>query len=286
MKDITIIVLTKNEELNIENCIKSVKEHATRVCVIDSGSEDQTCLIAKSLGADVYYNKFINHSSQFNWALDNVEIKTKWVMKLDADERIPELLWDELDHLMNESEQNDVNGIVLEAWLYFLGKKLRFGGSKKRKLMVFKFGTARIENRRMDEHAILNSGKSIYARNKFIHYDFKNINHFFNKLNWYATKEMQDYLDSISNSNPPNLGDKQILKTRYRKFKIYYKFPRFIRSSLLFIYFYYFKLGFLDGKIGYIYNYSYHRMYRQIVDFKIYEHIRNNSPIEEVGDLR
>ena len=80
--DVTVIILTKNEELNIENCIRSAENFAQRVVVVDSGSTDKTCEIAKKLGADVYIHPFENYSKQFNWALDHVNIKTKWTFHI------------------------------------------------------------------------------------------------------------------------------------------------------------------------------------------------------------
>lgn len=286
MASLTAIILTKNERLNIGDCIDSIREIVERIVVVDSYSDDGTPEIAKKLGADVYQNKFINYSNQFNWALDNTNISTKWVLRLDADERFTKKLSSEVEKLMKENEKTDVNGIVLNSWLYFLGKRLRYGASNKRKLMVFKNGVGRIENRRMDEHTILLSGRSISAKNKYLHYDFKNIDIFIRKLNWYATREMQDYIDYANKKSIEDLKDSKINKTRFKKFKIYYKFPLFFRTKLLFIYFYIFKFGFLDGKVGFIYNYLYTRFYRLLVDIKIYEQKKYNNDFEETGDLK
>jgi glycosyltransferase involved in cell wall biosynthesis len=286
MIDITAIVLTKNESKNIEDCIKSIFKFAKRILIVDSYSDDDTCSLAKSLGAEVHMNKFINYATQFNWALDNLSIKTKWVLRLDADERFTPELEKEIENLVLLNENTDTNGIVLDNFLFFMGKKLKYGASRKRKLMIFKYGIGRIEDRRMDEHTILLTGKSTTAKNRYLHYDFKNIDIFIKKLNWYATREMQDYIEYKSKTTIVNLHDKHIQKTRFRKFKIYYRFPLFFRSFLLFFYFYIIKLGFLDGKPGYIYNYLYTRFYRLLVDIKIYEQMRFNRVFTETGDLK
>ena len=73
---------------------------------------------------------------------------------------------------------------------------------------------------------------------------------------------------------------------RKKKFGFYYKFPLFIRSWLLFIYNYIFRLGFLDGKEGFIYNYMYHRWYRALVDAKIYEQMKFPKEFEKTGALK
>lgn len=85
MLDLTVIILTKNEEKNIKKCIDSFKGIAKRFVVVDSFSTDNTESICSELGIDFYQNKFINHAKQFNWALDNTNISTEWVMRIDAE---------------------------------------------------------------------------------------------------------------------------------------------------------------------------------------------------------
>lgn len=287
MIDVTVVILTKNEEINLTDCINSTNGFAKRVVVVDSFSTDKTEEIARKLGADFYQNKFIDYATQFNWALDNTRINTKWTFRLDADERLTPELCLELTSLVEKHNDDDVNGVTMEAWLYFMGKKIKHGCHNKRKLMLFKTGIGRIEERKMDEHTILSKGKSIYARQRFIHYDFKDITHWINKMNWYATREMQDYYEFKSGkSQIINEQDTMIKTTRKKKYGFYYRLPMFFRSWLLFVYYYIFKLGFLDGKEGFIYHWMYHRWYRALVDAKILEQKLTNKSFEETGDLK
>lgn len=287
MIDVTAIILTKNEEKNIKDCIESLDGFAKRVVVVDSFSDDKTEDIAKEQGADFYQNKFINYSKQFNWGIDNTDIKTKWILRIDADERLTPKLCEELSQLVEIHDNDNVNGIIMESWLFFLGKKIKHGCHNKRKLMLFKTGFGRIEDRRMDEHTVLSCGKCVCAKNRFIHYDFKDLNHWINKMNWYATREMQDYYE-FKNGKVQDISesDKVIAKTRKKKFGFYYKLPLFFRCWLLFIYNYIFRLGFLDGKKGFVYHWMYHRWYRTLVDAKILEQKINPKPFEETGDLK
>lgn len=285
-QDVTFIILTKNEEINLPDCLESIKNIAKRIVIVDSQSTDQTVKIAKKYGADVYEHKFENYARQFNWAIDNTNITTKWTFRLDADERLTPELCKELTYLMKIHENDNINGITMEAWLYFMGRKIKHGCHNKRKLMLFKTGIGRIEDRKMDEHTILLKGTDVYAQERFIHYDFKDMTHWINKMNWYATRETQDYFDYIDGKKSDIKGDSTITRTRKNKFGIYYKFPIFIRSHLLFIYYYFFKLGFLDGKEGFVYHYMYHRWYRTLVDSKILEHKITNKTFEETGDLK
>ena len=105
--------------------------------------------------------------------------------------------------------------------------------------------------------------------------------HWINKMNWYATREMQDYFDFINGKNCDIDGDSTISSTRKNKFGVYYRFPIFLRSHLLFIYYYIFRLGILDGKEGFVYHYMYHRWYRTLVDAKILEQELINKSLKK-----
>lgn len=168
MQDVTILILTKNEELNLPDCLESVKGFAKR-CVVDSYSSDRTKEIALKYGADFFEHKFENYARQFNWGLNNTNITTKWTFRLDADERLTPALCKELDQLMTEHADDDVNGFTMEASLFFMGREMKHGGPQKRKLMLFKTGIGRVENRKMDEHTILSSGHALSCKNKFRH---------------------------------------------------------------------------------------------------------------------
>lgn len=289
MIDVTAVILTKNEEINLPDCLRSLQGFARRIVVVDSFSTDRTEEIARAAGADFYQNPFVNYATQFNWAIDHTDITTKWTLRIDADERFTPALCEELEALTEQHADDDVNGVTMEAWLYFMGKKIRHGCHNKRKLMLFKTGVGRIENRKMDEHTLLSSGRSIACKQRFIHYDFKDMTHWVNKMNWYATREMQDYFAFTQNDGKEDIdrqNDQNISAQRAKKFGIYYKFPMFCRSRLLFLYYYVFKLGFLDGKEGFVYHWMYHRWYRCLVDAKILEQKKNPKPFEETGDLK
>lgn len=285
MQDITAIILTKNEEDNLKDCLESLKGFASRAAVIDCGSIDATVEIAHSYGADVFVHPFETHARQFNWALDNVGITTKWCLRIDADERLTPELCTELSQLMQQHADDDVNGISMKAWLFFMGRRFKHGGDMKHKLMVFKTGIGRIEDRWIDEHAVLLEGRSVEAKNRFHHYDYKDMTYYINKLNWYASREAQDYWEQTHGAQEVNLANAEITNTRKLKFGVYYKFPMFFRSWLLFIYFYIFKLGFLDGREGLIYHYLYSRWYRFLVDAKIYERKQNGKQEEKAGAI-
>lgn len=279
MTDLTAIILTKNEELNIEACIRSIQGLAERIVVIDSFSTDKTREIAGGLGAEVHEHEFINYSKQFLYALNHMDIQTTWVLRIDADERLTDKSREEIERLCEENMDTDVNGIILRFEVTFLGKKLRHGGIYPfRKLLVFKYGKGTIEDRHMDEHIVLFGGRSIEAKEDCEHHDYKDLNHFINKHNWYAGREVQDYIQNtaLRQESGKELNRKAGLK-RFIKFHIYYKLPMGMRAHLYYLYRYYIRLGFLDGKEGKIYAFLQAYWYRYLVDAKIYEYQKNQK---------
>ncbi len=271
MADITAIVLTRNEEVNIERCLNSVRGLCRRMVVVDSGSTDRTVELAKACGAEVFFHEFEYYARQFNWGLDNCGVDTKWVIRIDADEQFPPELCAEIEEQMAAHDGDDVNGMTLEATYFFMGKALTHG-SKKRKLMVFKNGIGRIEDRRRDAHTILSRGDSVSLKHNFLHYDFKDLDNFIGRYNWYATREAMDYMDWKRGRLDADVDDPEIQRKRRKKYGVYYKFPKFLRAFLWFNANYFLRGGFLDGKEGFIYHVLSSFWYRFVVDAKIYEY--------------
>ena len=129
MKNLSIIILTLNEEKHIYRCIKSLHLFAKDIFIVDSFSTDRTIEIAQDLGAKVYQNKWPgNHAIQFQWGLDNCPVETEWVMKMDADEYItPELSAEILDKL--SFLPKDISGIHIKRVLKAESLKLDYFGS-------------------------------------------------------------------------------------------------------------------------------------------------------------
>lgn len=272
MADLTAIILTKNEEKNIEECILSIRDVAKRIVVIDSFSTDATATLARKLGAEVYEHEFINYSKQFTYGVETAQVKTKWILRFDADERLTESGAEELERLCEENQDTDVNGIVLRFKVNFMGKDLRHGGIYPfRKLLVFKNGKGNIENRNMDEHIILSEGRSVEMKEDCLHHDYKDLTRWIDKHNWYASREVLDYYQFRQDAEDGKELDRKAKLKRKIKFGIYYKLPMGFRAHLYYWYRYYIKLGFLDGKEGKIFAFMQAYWYRYLVDAKIYE---------------
>ena len=278
MADLTAIILTRNEENYIAECIESIKSIAKRIVVVDSFSEDKTVEIAKEAGAEVHQHEFFNYAKQYMYAVEIANVKTTWILRIDADERLTAESAEELEKLCNENENTSVSGIELRFYNMFLGKPMMHGGMYPwKKLSVYKTGIGNIEDRNMDEHIILKSGTIKEAKKDSIHLAFRGLTFFTNKCNWYSTREAMDYFEQkkVSTSNAD-------FKTRL-KMKLYYKLPLGFRSWL---YRYYIRLGFLDGKEGKIFAFLHAYWYRFLVDAKIYEHEKMGTEFKPTGALK
>ena len=264
-------IISDIEEKNIGDCIRSIQPIVKRIVVVDSFSTDKTVEIAKELGVEVLQHEFVNQAQQFIYAQNTLYIQTKWVFRIDADERLTEKSAAELEELTQKHSDDDVNGIIVRFEVSFMGKRLRHGGVYPfKKLLVFKCGTAHMENRNMDEHIVLDEGKSIEMKNDCLHQDFKSLYEWIDKHNKYSNREVLDYFDGEKAQESSTLNKSARFKRRV-KFKFYYKLPMGLRARLYYWYRYYFKLGFLDGREGKIFAFLQAYWYRFLVDAKIYE---------------
>lgn len=275
MADLTAIILTYNEEKNIKGCINSLRNVAKRVVVVDSGSTDNTIAYAKELGADVLEHpmKPFLYAKQFLYGMDNADIKTKWVFRIDADEELTEESAAEIEQLCNENENTDVNGIVVRFEVNFMGRPLRHGGIYPfKKLLIFKYGKGNIEDRQMDEHIVLFEGTSVEVKHDSLHHDYKDLSAWIAKHNNYSSREAMDYYLAGDHNGEENSGYSMPVRIkRFIKYHIYYKLPMGFRAHLYYWYRYYVKLGFLDGREGKIFAFLQAYWYRFLVDAKLYE---------------
>lgn len=283
--DITAIILTKNEEINIVECIKSIKKIVKRIVVVDSFSDDNTVELAEKNGAEVYQHPFENYAKQYMYAVEIAQIDTVWTLRIDADERLTEDSADELSKLCRKNMDTDVTGIVLRFKKNFLGKDLYHGGVYPwKKMNCYKTNYGEIEDRSMDEHIVLSKGKVIDMKNDCLHFDFKNLEFFVNKHNWYSSRETVDYFENIEKNRKKSR--KELDFKTWFKMNFYYKLPLGMRAHIYYIYRYYFKLGFLDGKEGKIYAFLQAYWYRYLVDAKIYESEVMGTRYKGKGELK
>lgn len=275
MLNISTIILTYNEEIHIERCIRNAQQFSSKVFVVDSYSTDNTVAIAESLGAIVYQNKWENnHAKQFNWGLDTLPIATEWVFRLDADEYLTDELIAEL-HQYVPALTDDIAGVIMERKMVFLGRQINRGNVQWNMLRLFRYGLGKCEDRWMDEHIVLHEGRPIQLKNCFVDDNRNPLGWWIQKHNGYAIREAIDLLDIeyglIHKSSSENTHLSADAATKRQKKLKYARMPLFWRSTMYFIYRYFFKLGFLEGKEGFLWHFLQGWWYRTLVDAKIYE---------------
>lgn len=274
MFDLTVIILTKDEKLHIERCLKRLDGIASRVIVVDCHSTDGTQEIARSLGAEVVEHKWPgNQAAQFNWAIDNLKIDTEWILRLDADEYLlPELIDEIKQKLPLISE--DVNGVVFKRRHIFLDKWMKGGIYPVKMLRIFRNGHGRYEQRMMDEHIKLLGGKTIEFDNDFCDHNLNNISWFCKKHVDYAIREAAEMLNTeynLSGNAVIEDGLAEQANKKHKRKQAYIKKPLFWRSFAYFLYRYFLKGAWRDGKEGFLFTFIQGWWYRTLVDAKIFE---------------
>lgn len=266
MANISLIVLTKNEELNLRKCLKSVEGLVSEIIIVDSKSADKTVEIGEEFGAKIFDHEFKNQAEQFNWALEQTHPAGDWIMRLDADEELlPELKSEISGKLSGAAE--DIGGFYAKRRNMFMGRWIKYGGYYPTWLLrIFRNGWGKSEEREMDEHIILLRGKAEKLENDFMDNNLKGLGFWKEKHRGYAVREARTYLTEAKESVGGEPGRKRDLKMN-----VYYKFPPFLRVVFYFLYRYIFLLGFLDGWRGTKFHLLQGFWYRWLVDVKILE---------------
>ena len=300
MVDLTVVILTKNEERNLRKCIESFRCIAKRFVIVDSFSTDKTELLCNDLdkelrkigsGLDFYKNKWVDYATQLNWGLTMTNITTEWSMRMDADEELTEDLADEINSGL-DALPADINGVILRRRLIFMGRWIKHGGRYPEFLLrIFRTGKAYCEHKIMDEHMILSEGRAVTFRHDLIDNNQKDLEWWTAKHNWYSSREVLDHQMTSENRTDRSLESSgrstaQAALKRRIKNSGYYRLPKFMRAHLYFIYRYYFKLGFLDGREGKIFHFLQAYWYRFLVDAKMYQCEKNGTKMEQQGDLK
>ncbi len=284
MVPVAAIVTTRNEELNIARCLRSLQGWIPEVYVIDSESTDATCEIAAREGATVVslpyeHGKIIPWI--FQWGLDNLPIQQEWVLILEADQAIPESLKMEMIRLF-EREKIVENGFYIKKRQVFRGHVLRFGGyGSKYLLKLFRRAKGQLDVREQDTRVYI-EGEVGYLRHPLHESNAKedSILFYLEKHLRYADAFAHEEVDRRENgwkwkAAPKLFGtpDQRVLwlKTRY------YKAPLYWRPMIYFLYRYILRLGILDGKQGFIFHFLQAFWFRLIVDIRLEELLRGKD---------
>lgn len=224
MNKLSAIIPTYNEEHNIIDAIKSV-DFANEIIIVDSFSTDNTIKLAKPLVTKILQREYKNSAAQKNWAIP--QAKYKWVIILDADERISNILKEEIINKINHDSKH--SGFWIKRDNYFMQKKVFFSGWQGDKVIrLFKRDECRYEKKHV--HAeITTRGKIGMLNGKIIHNTFKTKEDYLKKLKRYAKWQAKDYHLKVN--------------------QITY-FHTIIKPIIRFFKHYILQLGILDGYIG------------------------------------
>lgn len=276
MNSITVVILTFNESLHLQRCIDSIRPLTHDIVVVDSLSTDDTVEIAQKNGLTVLERAWENnHSTQFNWALEQLPTETHWIFRIDADEVLTPALVEEIKEAML-NVASDVNGFSCRRHLVFQGHLLRFGGmSNNRVLRLFRFGFGYSEARWMDEHIVV-TGKVETLSSALVDDNLNSLTWWIAKHNNYASRAAVDALlreqalvDEASVLDH-TLDHARTWSMRMKE-QVYGLLPPGLRGITFFIYRYILRLGFLDGSAGYTFYFLQTWWYRNLIDAKVAE---------------
>ena len=271
---ISAIILTYNEEKNIQACLDSVKDFVQDIFIVDSFSTDRTLEIAKKYTDKIFQHEFENYGEQRNWALNNLPIKTELILNLDADHRISNELKEELFGIFSSGRNNDVNGYLISRKTIFMGRWIKYGGHfPVYHGILFRKNYGICEESLYDQHFVI-KGKVKKLKNTVNDVVAESLSAFIERHNQWASFEANSQLMINSDQKTrleTNIFGNSMERRRFFKNKVYMKLPVLIRPFMYFFYRYFLKLGFLDGKEGLIFHFLQGFWFRFLVDAKICE---------------
>jgi glycosyltransferase involved in cell wall biosynthesis len=225
--NISVIIITRNEEHNIVDCLESVK-WSDDIVIVDAQSTDRTVDLAKKYSPKIFVTSWLGYAAAKQFALEKVS--NEWVLWLDADERVTPELAEEL-HEIVRLKDDIYSGYEVARKAYFLGRWIKHcGWYPGYVLRFFKKGKVKFNTARVHEK-IEYAGAIGRLKNHLIHYTDDNLYHYFSKFNHYTTLAAQDVRESG------------------KKYSLY---DVLVRPPFLFLKMYILRFGFLDGMQGLI----------------------------------
>jgi glycosyltransferase involved in cell wall biosynthesis len=243
--NLSVVIITFNEEANMGRTLASIEplvaDGKGEIIVVDSGSTDRTVEIAKSFGAKVFVEDWKGYAAQKNSAIDKAT--GDWILSLDADEEVSDGLRKEIEEICSgpaEDGFGSEDGYWIKRQNQFLGRRLRHGGFwPDLKLRMFRRGMGRVENRTVHETFQITGrlGKLYYP---LIHHSYPTLSDYIEHMNRYSS-----------------LGAEMVAAKGRVRFSLV---NIVLRPLFTFLYNYFFRLGFLDGREGLLLH-LYHAVY-------------------------
>ena len=247
---VSVMIFTLNEEIHLPVCLDYLK-WCDDVIIVDSFSTDKTEEIATENGARFFQNVFEGFGSQRNWALENIDIKNDWVLILDADEKVPAELSDELCRIASE-DQVGIGAFRVRRRFYMWGRWLRYSSLYPTWVVRFihKDRVKYINRGHAETQEV--QGEIRDLENDLIDENLKGIDDWFDRHNRYSTKDAEYEIQQQSCSL--RIGEffsADPLKRRATLKRIAWRMP--FRPLIYFIYSYIWRFGFIDGKDGLVF---------------------------------
>ena len=225
MQKLSVLLPAYNEETKIIECLESVK-WADEILVVDSYSTDKTLDIVRKYGARIIHHEYINSAKQKNWAIP--QCKYEWVLQMDADERLEPALQVEIKSVL-ENQLPDVDGYRINFKHHLLGKWIRHSGHyPEYHLRLFRRDVGRFQNREVDAHVIV-PGRVVTLKNHILHFGTESISQRLRTIDRYSRYEADE---------------------REKQGRSFSWFSIIFRPAAAFLYYFIYKLGFLDGMRG------------------------------------
>lgn len=259
---ITVLVAARNEEANLARCLAALSR-AARVIVVDSHSTDRTGAIARDAGAEVVQFDYAGgHPKKRQWALDSIAIHDPWVLLIDADEVVPDALWDEIADAIQRPDAPAA--FLITKGFHFLGRRFRFGGFSHSAVLLFRRGTARFERLANDPTAgqdmevherLIVDGAIGRLRTPLIHEDFKGLDAYRDRHRRYAIWEARVRHTYLATGR---FGDDSIAANAFGNAQEVRRFLKGIavripfEPAAWFAYHYLLRLGMLEGRAGFV----------------------------------
>jgi len=264
---VTVMVFTLDEEQNLPRCLESLR-WCDDVIVIDSFSTDRTEEISRAAGARFYEHVFEGFGSQRNWAMDNTAPKHDWILVLDADERVPDELVEEMRETLAAAPES-VGAYRLSRRFYLWGRWLRHSSLYPTWVvrLVHKDRTRYVNRGHAETQEV--KGEIRELKSDLIDENEKGIDEWFERQLRYAGKEAE--LELQEEAKAPStaaLFSSDPLERRAALKRLGWRLPG--RAPLYFFYSYFLRRGFLDGTDGLIFC-SMRAMFQQMIVVKKYD---------------
>ncbi len=249
---VSVLILTLDEADNLPACLSALS-WCDDIVVLDSGSNDRTCEIAKGFGASVLTRAFDNFANQRNFGLTDAGLKHEWILHLDADEVMTGDLLEEMESSLND---NRFDAYMIPSKTMFNGKWLRYSGMYPAyQVRLTRRGAFRFKQVGHGQKEDMDPGRIGTLKEPYLHYSFsKGIGEWFEKHNRYSTLEAFETVASLKNGKMDLQRVFSIDPYHRRQALKSLSFRLPFRPFFRFAYMYFFRLGFLDGANGFTYS--------------------------------